>query len=95
MDPVLAVALASTGGAMVMFGAVLMVMRYAGVSLSATLGVFMLELGKSLPFVIMLWLLKNVWPSGDWTVLTGCIALMLVFMVLRLKGMLMTQTTGA
>ncbi len=83
-DPVLAIAFASSIGAVVTFATIIIILGYSGVSTARSLGVVFVELTKALPFVAALLAIRLLLVD-DLIVMLAFVVLGLLFTVLRFK----------
>ncbi len=89
-DPVLAIALASSIGVVVIFITIIIVMGYAGVKYTLVFRVLFMELVKAVPFVLVL-LFAKLWSVDDLTVMLAFIVVGLLFTVVRFKQIIGIQ----
>jgi len=89
-DSILAVALASSIGAVVTFATIIIVLGYSGVSAVRSLSVVFVELAKALPFVLVL-LFAKLWSADDLTVMLAFIVVGVLFAVVRFKQIIGVQ----
>lgn len=90
-SPIISVALASGVGAVINLVTIIVLLLYAGVKLSNSLKILLLEVCKALPFAIVLIVMKNYFPDQLLVVLMFMLAL-LVFGLVRYRSLILIKS---
>ncbi|MGI9289996.1 MAG: oligosaccharide flippase family protein [Gammaproteobacteria bacterium] len=93
-SPILSVALASIIGSVINFVTILILLFYTGVRLKDSLGIFIMEIAKSLPFALVLFLLKD-YISDDVIVTLVFLSLVMLFIVMRYRSLMLIKSRMA
>jgi lipopolysaccharide exporter len=94
VSPVIAVALASSVGAVVNFVTIIVLLLYAGIRVGESINLIVVEVLKALPFVAALALLKYIYPDQVLVVLMF-LAAGLLFCIIRLRSLLAIKSQVA
>lgn len=90
-SPILAVAYASTAGALVNFAAIIVLLYYTGVKVRDSLTLIFYEVLKALPFAFALYAFKNIYPDQLLVALVF-LGLGLIFCVLRYRSLMLIKS---